>query len=137
MDGVYSRKEKGAPGAGGSRRGYRGLTSPGRWPPGAREGGGQEERMCPTKKEAKRSARIAARALLGGCSHSCPLAAVDVSSKGLLFLLGSEKETEREEGMYPYAHTKDSRGPISYHSTLHPHHLALPPSSTFSPGSPH
>ena len=79
-------------------------------------------------------------ALLGGDVLTAAHAAVDLEVQGLAFLLGSEKETEREEGNVSLLTHKDSRGPYLLTIALRtdpPHlHLALPPSSAFPPEAP-
>ena len=73
-------------------------------------GGGQEGRM--SHEEGAEGALGQQRgALLGGDVLTAAHAAVDLEVQGLAFLLGSEKETEREEGNVSLHTHKDSRGP--------------------------
>ena len=105
-------------------------------------GGGQEGRM--SHEEGAEGALGQQRgALLGGDVLTAAHAAVDLEVQGLAFLLGSEKETEREEGNVSLRTHKDSRRPYLLTialgtdppSPLHLH-LALPPSSAFPPEAP-
>ena len=73
-------------------------------------GGGQEGRM--SHEEGAEGALGQQRgALLGGDVLTAAHAAVDLEVQGLAFLLGSEKETEREEGNVSLRTHKDSRRP--------------------------
>lgn len=93
-------------------------------------GGGQEGRMS-HEEGAEGALGQQRRALLGGDVLTAAHAAVDLEVQGLAFLLGSEKETEREEENVSLRTHKDSRGPYLLGIALRTHSpspLALPPS---------
>ena len=102
-------------------------------------GGGQEGRM--SHEEGAEGALGQQRgALLGGDVLTAAHAAVDLEVQGLAFLLGSEKETEREEGNVSLS-TQRQPGALSPTIALCTHPPSPPGLATLfhvlSLGSPH